>query len=511
MATYTEVSTVITMENEPEQKVPNRKGRVKKIILDNLLIILMIIAVAIGIGLGIGLREIWSPNEKRKLHYLRFPGDLLMNMLKMLILPLIISSLVSSLAFLDAKASGRMGLRAVVYYMLTTLFAVILGIIMVLAISPGTKGSTIDKSGAAKKSEPLDALFDLIRNCFPDNLIEACFKRQQTDIEKLEVNETYINKTSVNHTEYTVTKTVDNPKVNKADGMNILGLVVFSIFFGCTLSKMGKTGKPLADFFECMHLATMKLVTLVIWFSPIGIIFLIAVKLIEMENLSTVFTQLGYYMATVLSGLALHAIITLPLIYFIGVRKNPFIYMFNMLKALLTAWGTASSSATLPVTMECLEVNNKIDERVIKFVTPIGATINMDGTALYEAVAAIFIAQHLGITLSIGEVIVVSLTATAAAIGAAGIPQAGLVTMAIVLTAVGLPIDEITLILPIDWFLDRFRTAINVLGDAYGAGLVAHMSKADLEEMDRREAKENGNGLHIMNGDIDSPQVLTKL
>lgn len=151
------------MENEPEQKVPNRKGRVKAIILDNLLIILMILAVAIGIGLGIGLREIWSPNEKRKLHYLRFPGDLLMNMLKMLILPLIISSLVSSLAFLDAKASGRMGLRAVVYYMLTTLFAVILGIIMVLAISPGTKGSTIDKSGAAKKSEPLDALFDLIR------------------------------------------------------------------------------------------------------------------------------------------------------------------------------------------------------------------------------------------------------------------------------------------------------------------------------------------------------------
>lgn len=501
------------MAGDTENRIMSRKERFRKVLIENLLIVMMIVAVAIGIGLGIGLREIWSPNDKRKLHYLRFPGDLLMNMLKMLILPLIISSLISSLAFLDAKASGRMGVRAIVYYMLTTLFAVILGIIMVLAISPGTKGDgNINKSGTAKTNEPLDALFDLVRNCFPDNLIEACFKRQLTTVEQLEINETHHNKTSENETTpYFVTWNVDNPKVQKADGMNILGLVVFSIFFGCTLSKMGKTGKPLADFFECMHLATMKLVTLVIWYSPVGIIFLIAVKLIEMENIGTVFTQLGYYMATVLAGLAVHAIVTLPLIYFIGVRKNPFSYMFNMLKALLTAWGTASSSATLPITMECLEVNNKVDERVIKFVTPIGATINMDGTALYEAVAAIFIAQHLGISLSVGQVIVVSLTATAAAIGAAGIPQAGLVTMAIVLTAVGLPVDEITLILPIDWFLDRFRTAINVLGDAYGAGLVAHLSKQDLEEMDKNEGKENG---ILMNGEViveKQDQAYTKL
>lgn len=148
---------------ETQQKRRSRKDRMREILLENLLIILMIIAVIVGICLGIGMRSIWTPYDKRKLHYLRFPGDLLMNMLKMLILPLIISSLISSLAFLDAKASGRMGLRAVVYYMLTTFFAVILGIIMVLAISPGTKGSSISKSGSAKESEPLDALFDLIR------------------------------------------------------------------------------------------------------------------------------------------------------------------------------------------------------------------------------------------------------------------------------------------------------------------------------------------------------------
>ncbi|OWF46041.1 Excitatory amino acid transporter 3 [Mizuhopecten yessoensis] len=201
---------------------------------------------------------------------------------------------------------------------------------------------------------------------------------------------------------------VDAPYVNgAAEGMNTLGLVVFSIFFGCILQQMKGKGKPLVDFFECLHLASMKLVTLVIWFSPIGIIFLIASKLVAMERPEDIFEQLGYYMATVLTGLGIHAFILLPILYFIIVRKNPYRFMYNMLKALLTAWGTASSSATLPITMECLEDNNHVDIRVVKFVTPIGATINMDGTALYEAVASIFIAQNIGVELDIGQVIII--------------------------------------------------------------------------------------------------------
>lgn len=488
-----------------------KKPKWKEVLLDNLLIILMVISVIVGVCLGIGLRSVWTPDEKRKLHYLRFPGDLLMNMLKMMIIPLIVSSMISSLAFLDSKSSGRMGARAIVYYLTTTLCAVIIGIVLVVTIRPGERGDKkIDKGGESKDADALDALFDLIRNCFPDNLIEACFRKQTTKVGEHKINTDhyyYYNVTGSNMTtqspdnevvkliNYTTTKIVDKPSVVKAEGMNILGIVVFSIFFGCTLSSMGDAAKPLADFFECMHVATMKLVTLIIWYSPIGIIFLIAVKLIEMENLSTVFTQLGYYMLTVLVGLAVHGFIVLPLVYAVGTRKNPFIFLYNMLRALLTAWGTASSSATLPVTMECLEHKNKIDIRVAKFVTPIGATINMDGTALYEAVASIFIAQHLGIGLNFGEVIVISLTSTAAAIGAAGIPSAGLVTMAIVLTAVGLPIEEVTLIIPIDWFLDRFRTAINVLGDSYGAGLVDHLSRNDLAELDRLHS-------HVNNGYI---------
>ncbi|XP_045158775.1 excitatory amino acid transporter 1-like [Mercenaria mercenaria] len=453
----------------------------------NLIIIMMVIALAIGVVVGLTVRNIegWEYWQKRKIFYLRFPGDLLMNMLKMLILPLIVSSIISSLASLNAKASGRMGLRAVVYYLTTTFAAVIMGIILVLVIQPGKRGGAISRSGDPKEQEPLEALFDLIRNCFPDNLVESTFRRQTTETGTFEY-QLPITLNDTNQTEVMGNFTSEAPSVVKNEGMNILGIVVFSVFLGAVIASMAEAGKPLLDFFEALHVATMKLTMLVIWYSPVGIIFLVSTKLIEMEDPSTVFIQLGYYMLTVLAGLAAHGLIVLPVVYLIATRKNPLIFMYNMLKALLTAWGTASSSATLPVTMECLEHRNHIDIRVAKFVAPIGATINMDGTALYEAVAAIFIAQVNGVGLSIGEVITVSLTATAAAIGAAGIPSAGLVTMTIVLTAVGLPTEDVSLILAIDWFLDRFRTAINVLGDSFGAGIVDHLSQADLVEIDRQ-------------------------
>merc|ERR1711902_120851 len=149
--------------------------------------------------------------------------------------------------------------------------------------------------------------------------------------------------------------------------------------------------------------------------------------------------------------------------------------------AFTTAFGTASSSATLPVTMNLLEEKNGVDSRISRFVLPIGATINMDGTALYEAVAALFIAQLSGVEPNIGQIIAISITATAASIGAAGIPQAGLVTMVMVLDTVGLPSESVSVILSVDWLLDRFRTAINVLGDSLGAGIVAHLSRNELD------------------------------
>merc|ERR1739836_261548 len=196
--------------------------------------------------------------------------------------------------------------------------------------------------------------------------------------------------------------------------------------------------------------------------------------------------SLAWYFATVLIGLAIHSMVVLPVIYGVITRKLPFRFIANMTNAFTTAFGTASSSATLPVTMSLLEEKNGVDQRISRFVLPIGATINMDGTALYEAVAAIFISQIRQMQMSIGQVVAVSITATAASIGAAGIPQAGLVTMVMVLDTVGLPAEDVTLILAVDWLLDRFRTAINVLGDSIGAGIVYELSKNDLEETNKK-------------------------
>ncbi|XP_041358898.1 excitatory amino acid transporter 1-like [Gigantopelta aegis] len=457
--------------------------RIRIIVIDNLIIIFLVVAVIIGVGLGIGLRDVWKvPDDKDKLFFLEFPGQILMSMLKCLILPLVVSSIISAVSSIPGKASGKLGAGAIIYYMTTTLIAVIIGIVLVMSIQPGYKGGkSIKKSGSAKDVKPLYALLDLIRNCFPSNIVAACFEKMETDPRT-------VNLTTINDT---VAVYRDNPKLELKRGTNVLGLIVFSVALGCVINHLGVVGRPLRFFFESLNAATMVLIKLVIWYSPIGIMFLIAKKFAEMEDPAQIVEQLGFYSITVLAGLLIHGGIVLPLIFFIATRKNPYIFIFRMLKAILTAWGTASSSATLPITMDCLIYKNKVHRSVAQFVAPIGATINMDGTALYEAVAAIFIAQYNGKDLGVAGVIIVSITATAAAIGAAGVPQAGLVTMVIVLTAVGLPTDDVTLILAIDWFLDRFRTAINVMGDAIGAGILNHVFRntfADVPDVETEMA-----------------------
>ncbi|KAM6328830.1 excitatory amino acid transporter 1 isoform 4-T4 [Alca torda] len=357
------------------------KDDVKSYLLRNAFVLFTVVAVVLGVILGFSLRS--YKMSYREVKYFSFPGELLMRMLQMLVLPLIVSSLVTGIAALDSKASGKMGVRAVVYYMSTTIIAVLIGIIIVVIIHPG-KGTkeNMHREGKIVQVTAADAFLDLIR------------------------------------------------------------------------------------------------------YAPLGILFLIAGKIVEMEDMGVIGGQLAMYTVTVIIGLLIHAVIVLPLLYFLITRKNPWVFIGGLIQALVTALGTSSSSATLPVTFKCLEEINGVDKRVTRFVLPVGATINMDGTALYEALAAIFIAQVNNFDLNFGQIITISITATAASIGAAGIPQAGLVTMVIVLTSVGLPTDDITLIIAVDWFLDRLRTTTNVLGDSIGAGIVEHLSRHELKNRD---------------------------
>ncbi|XP_003274402.1 excitatory amino acid transporter 1 [Nomascus leucogenys] len=477
-----------------KKKVQNiTKEDVKSYLFRNAFVLLTVTAVIVGTILGFTLRPYRM--SYREVKYFSFPGELLMRMLQMLVLPLIISSLVTGMAALDSKASGKMGMRAVVYYMTTTIIAVVIGIIIVIIIHPG-KGTkeNMHREGKVVRVTAADAFLDLIRNMFPPNLVEACFKQFKTNYEKrsfkvpIQANETLVGAVINNVSEAmeTLTRITEElvPVPGSVNGVNALGLVVFSMCFGFVIGNMKEQGQALREFFDSLNEAIMRLVAVIMWYAPVGILFLIAGKIVEMEDMGVIGGQLAMYTVTVIVGLLIHAAIVLPLLYFLVTRKNPWVFIGGLLQALITALGTSSSSATLPITFKCLEENNGVDKRVTRFVLPVGATINMDGTALYEALAAIFIAQVNNFELNFGQIITISITATAASIGAAGIPQAGLVTMVIVLTSVGLPTDDITLIIAVDWFLDRLRTTTNVLGDSLGAGIVEHLSRHELKNRD---------------------------
>jgi len=464
---------------------------VKKVLVSNALTLATLGGVLVGIVLGVCLRTREDPYSKREAMYVKFVGTLFLSMLKCIIIPLIIPSLIVAVGSLDLKISGKVGARGVLYYMSTTIIAVILGIILVTTIQPG-KGATPVKGNEIERNITTeDTLMDLVRNIFPPNIIQACTKQVTTDLMYLP---TYtINNETLDKRDWAF-------KTSMKDNTNILGLVVFSLVFGVAIAAVGEEGEAILKFFSSLVSVMMKVTGWVINLAPVGVLFLVAGSVIEMEDPAKTFESLGWYFATVILGLSIHGLLILPLIYGVMTRSLPFKFIGNMSNALATAFGTASSSATLPVTIDALENNNKIDPRITRFILPIGATINMDGTALYEAVAAIFIAQVRGITLDAGKVIAISITATAASIGAAGIPQAGLVTMVMVLQTVGLPSSDVALILAVDWLLDRFRTAINVLGDAIGAGIVYHLSKNELSTMDQQmeENTNENNGTVVM-------------
>ena len=379
-------------------------------------------------------------------------GTLFLNALKMLIVPLVVSSMIIGIASMgDVRKIGRVGGTTFLYYFTTTGISVLLGILLVNLIRPGEGvvlgDASIPQVVAGKQGIGFS---DLILSLISPNIVKSAAELQ------------------------------------------ILPLIVFSLIFGGVLTTLGEKGQPVLKFFDGLNEALMKMVRLVMILAPIGVFGLIASKLGEAGGGDAVWVELikiGKYFMTVLIGLGIHAVIILPLLLLLLARRSPAKYALGMAPALGTAWSTASSSATLPVTIECTEQRNQVGRRSSLFVLPIGATINMDGTALYEAVAAIFIAQATGIALGPGQQVIIFVTATLAAIGAAGIPQAGLVTMVIVLNAVGLPLEGIGLILAIDWFLDRFRTTVNVWGDSVGAAILDRFFPGDhIPEPDKEPA-----------------------
>ncbi len=388
----------------------------------------LVIAIFIGGLAGIMCGWLFGP----KMLAIAWIGDLFLDALKMMIIPLIVGAVISGVTSLgDIRKLGKVGGITLLYYASTTACAVLIGLIMVNVIQPGDginyQTETISESISNRDNINLT---ELVRSLISPNIISA------------------------------------------ASNTQLLPIIVFCLLFGAALTTLGKNKTTIISFFDALNEAMMKLVIWIMVFAPLGVFCLVAGQFGKVGGGSAIKNELvavGSYFFTVILGLTCHFL--LLFIILIIFSKQGREYLFKLLRALLTAFGTASSSATLPLTMKCaLEAG--IDKRSVKFVLPIGATINMDGTALYESVAVMFIAQTYGISMGMEQQVIIFITATLAAIGAAGIPQAGLVTMLIVLNAVNLPAEGIGLILAVDWLLDRFRTTVNVWGDSVGAAIV---------------------------------------
>ncbi|MCK5382094.1 MAG: dicarboxylate/amino acid:cation symporter, partial [Candidatus Latescibacteria bacterium] len=349
---------------------------------------------------------------------------------KMIIVPLILASVVTGVAGIgDVRNLGRIGGKTILYYLTTTGISVIIGLILVNLVRPGV-GADIGLSAIPERlKEGGPSLLDTMLRIVPTNPFQA---------------------------------------LAEAD---VLPLIAFALIFGAVLTTLGEKGRTLIGFFDGLNEAMLKITDLVMRLAPLGVFALMA-DIVGHTGIG-VLKPLIKYMAVVLIGLLIHGAGVLPLLLHGLGKTSAFAFAKQMSSALATAFTTSSSSASLPVSMECAEENAGLPNRIVSFVLPLGATINMDGTALYESVAAIFIAQAYGIELTLGSQIVIFLTATLAAIGAAGIPGAGLVTMAVVLKAVGLPLEGIGLVLAVDRILDMCRTTVNVWGDCVGAAVIA--------------------------------------
>jgi Na+/H+-dicarboxylate symporter len=369
--------------------------------------------------------------------YTNWIGEIFLRGLNMIIVPLILCSITTGVASVGSSGNlGRLGLKTMGYYVISTLVAIITGFLLVTTIKPGVGaelGFVAPVEGIAAAS---DSFGQTLIKIVPTNIIEALAQGE------------------------------------------MLAIIFFAILFGFFITKIDKKPQQiLMDVFNATLDVIMKVTLFIIKFTPIGV-FSITAKVIAQQvqignEISEVISRLGLYFVTVLAGLFFHGLVTLPLCVKLLGRANPIRHFRNMATPLLTAFSTSSSNATLPLTMEAVEIEDGVSNKIASFTLPLGATINMNGTALYECVAVIFIAQAYGIDLTFGQQLIIVLTALLAAIGAAGIPMAGLVMMAVVLKAVGLPLEGIGLILAVDRFLDMFRTAINVYGDTCGAVIIA--------------------------------------
>ncbi|TVR70311.1 MAG: dicarboxylate/amino acid:cation symporter [Marinilabiliales bacterium] len=393
----------------------------------------ILIALVLGILFGMFFKD--------HAGYVSWMGDVFLRALRMIIVPLVFSSIVTGIVNIGSGRSiGFLGIKAMAWYLSTSTLAILTGLFMVNLFRPGI-GADLDLTQEPVLVVTEGTLGQVLMRIIPENVFLAF-----------------------------------------SDNSQMLSVIFFALLFGFFITRLEAGHREhLSGFFRAVFEVMMKITLFVIRFTPLGIFGLIASRIAAQDDLSSLVQSMGMYMFVVIAGILIHVFVTLPLIVkFIG-KARPFRHFVAARIPLLTAFTTSSSNATLPLTMEAVKNNSGVSDKVGSFTLPLGATINMDGAALYECVAVIFIAQAYGIDLTIGQQVVVVLTSLLASVGSAGVPMAGLVMITIVLTAVGLPLEGVGLILAVDRIIDMFRTAANVWSDVCGAVVIARSEGEELK------------------------------
>lgn len=415
--------------------------RIIKLPLHWQIAIALVLAVIVGSWTG----ETGSIGGVRFVQIFDFIGQLFLRLLKMLIVPLIASAIITGVASIgNDKAFGRLGAKTFGYYFATTLMAILIGLVLVNWIKPGlvhgkpievgfkADASAVEKKVGGKGAEDVVGVF---LRMIPENVVSVA-----------------------------------------GNNGEMLALIFFSILFGYFMSRAPDgTAATLMSFWQGVYQVMVMITDFVMKVAPIGVFGLVA-SVAAATNLKDLVNLLSFFL-TVVVGLSIHLFIVLPLLVLVLGKVNPVRHFKAMLPALLTAFSTSSSSATIPVTMECLQKGMGVSPRINSFVTPLGATVNMNGTALYECVSAIFIAQVYGLELSFTTQFIVVALALLTSIGVAGVPSASLVAIVVILGAIGLPAEGIGLLMFFDRVLDMGRTAVNIFGDACGAVIIAQSER----------------------------------
>ncbi|XP_060595283.1 excitatory amino acid transporter-like isoform X1 [Ruditapes philippinarum] len=441
----------------------------------NLLLLLTLLGVICGIGIGFAVRS--SSPSSSVLLWLGLPGELYLRLLKMMIVPLIVSSVITGTASLHPKANGKIGIVSFVFVFITNALGTGLGVVSFYVLRPGVESgkSNVQSALETKPMETQDIFADMLRNIIPDNLFVATFQQTRTEYKYKDI----VNTTSGKSSFAIVGKTLGS-----SSGPNLLGLIFACTLLGMATSALGKQGRPLIDVLDALTRVVIIIIRWLLWTTPVGVLSLILVPVAELDDVGSVFRDLGLFISAVVVGCFVQQIIVMPLVLFVLTRRNPFRHMSAISRSWLISFAASSTAVAIPEMLTSCEVKLELDKRITRFTIPFSVTLSANGSAVFIACSCLFLSNISGIPTTTVTVLTVCFLTTMSALAIPSVPSASIVTIVMILSSLSIPIEPIALLLAVEFFLDRVRTTSSVVSHTMCAAVTHHMCKNMLDDIE---------------------------